>query len=47
LSQETDAAVIVISEETGTVSLATRGNMAKRLDKAQLKDSLLNYLQKR
>jgi diadenylate cyclase len=47
LSQETDAAVIVISEETGTVSLATKGNMARRLDKAQLKDSLLNYLQKR
>jgi diadenylate cyclase len=47
LSQETDAAVIVISEETGTVSLATKGNMAKRLDKAQLKDSLLNYLRKR
>jgi len=47
LSQETDAAVIVVSEETGTVSLATKGQLKRGLDKEQLKDSLLNYLQKR
>lgn len=45
LSQETDAAIIVVSEETGTVSLATKGTLEKGLDKEQLKESLLNYLQ--
>ena len=47
LSQETDAAVIVVSEETGTVSLATKGQLKRRLDKEQLKDSLLSHFQKR
>lgn len=47
LSQETDAAVIVVSEETGTVSLATKGNLAKVKDKDQLKDALLRYLGQR
>ena len=47
LSQETDAAVIVVSEETGTVSLATKGQLKRGLDKEQLKDSLLSYFQKR
>ncbi len=47
LSQETDAAVIVVSEETGTVSLATKGHLERGLDKDQLKDSLFNYLQKK
>lgn len=44
LSQETDAAVIVVSEETGSISLATKGNLERDLDKVQLKDNLLNYL---
>jgi len=39
--------VIVVSEETGTVSLAPKGQLKRGLDKEQLKDSLLNYLQKR
>lgn len=47
LSQETDAAVIVVSEETGIVSLATRGHLKRSLDKEELKNSLLYYLQKR
>jgi diadenylate cyclase len=47
LSQETDAAVIVVSEETGTISLATKGQLAKVKDKDQLKDALLSYLEKR
>ncbi len=46
LSQETDAAVIVVSEETGTVSLAARSQLEKGLDKEQLKEQLLKYLQK-
>jgi len=44
LSQETDAAVIVVSEETGMISLATEGALERGLDKAQLKNRLLNYL---
>ena len=47
LSQETDAAVIVVSEETGTISLATKGQLAKVQDKDQLKDALLRYLGQR
>lgn len=44
LSQETDAAVIVISEETGRISLATKGNLERGLDKESLKKRLINYL---
>ncbi len=47
LSQETDAAVIVVSEQTGTISLATKGNLQRGLDREKLKDKLLKYLQKR
>ena len=47
LSQETDAAVIVVSEETGTVSLATKGQLERKLDKKHLKERMLNYLQVR
>jgi diadenylate cyclase len=47
LSQETDAAVIVVSEETGTISLATKGHLVKVRDKDQLKDALLRYLGQR
>jgi diadenylate cyclase len=47
LSQETDAAVIVVSEETGTISLATKGQLAKVGDRDQLKDALLRYIGKR
>jgi len=47
LSQETDAAVIVVSEENGIVSLATKGQLDRGLDKEQLKENLLNYLQKK
>lgn len=44
LSQETDAAVIVVSEETGSVSLATQGNLERDLDKDLLKNRLITYL---
>ncbi|MGB2906599.1 MAG: diadenylate cyclase CdaA [Candidatus Aminicenantaceae bacterium] len=40
LSQETDAAVIIVSEETGTISLAFEGNLERGLDKEQLKNRL-------
>jgi diadenylate cyclase len=47
LSQETDAAVIVVSEETGAISLSTKGQLAKVKDKDQLKAALLRYLEQR
>jgi diadenylate cyclase len=47
LSQETDAAVVVVSEETGIISLATKGHLAKVEDKDRLKAALLRYLEQR
>lgn len=44
LSQETDAAVIVVSEETGTISLAIKGHLERGLNKEQLKQRLSDYL---
>jgi diadenylate cyclase len=46
LSQETDAAVIVVSEETGGISLAARGILQGMEDRDQLKERLLEYLKK-
>ncbi len=46
LSQETDAAVIVISEETGRISLAAKGVLQGIQDKDELKERLLDYLRK-
>ena len=47
LSHETDAPVIVVSEETGTISLATKGELEKTLTKEELKDKLYKYLEKK
>ncbi len=47
LAHETDAAVIVVSEETGEVSLATRGRLEKEPNKDRLQERLLNYLKRR
>ncbi len=44
LSQETDAAVIVVSEESGTVSLAIRGRLERELTREQLRERLFQYL---
>lgn len=46
LSQETDAAVIVVSEENGEVSLATRGRLEAFADRDVLESRLIDYLQK-
>jgi len=45
LSQETDAAVIVVSEETGRISLASKGKLARVENKDQLKELLIRYLE--
>ncbi|MEN6561171.1 MAG: diadenylate cyclase CdaA [Acidobacteriota bacterium] len=44
LSGETDAAVIVISEETGTVSLAIKGQLERFDDNDAMQKRLLGYL---
>jgi diadenylate cyclase len=44
LSQETDALVIIVSEEAGTISVAIKGRLERGLGKKQLKEKLINYL---
>jgi diadenylate cyclase len=44
LSRETDAIVVVVSEETGTISLASEGNLTRGLDATSLNNRLLELL---
>jgi hypothetical protein len=46
LSQDTDAAVVVVSEERGAVSLCFRGNIVRDLDAGSLRTALLGLLTK-
>ena len=43
ISEETDAIIVVVSEETGTVSFVNRGRMDRPLDVKQLRSLLLRY----
>lgn len=45
LSEESDAVIVVVSEETGAVSLAYDGNLYANLDIHKLKEMLNEYLQ--
>ena len=45
LSEETDAAVVVVSEETGHISLAVGGRLERNLSPEQLTERLQNLLQ--
>jgi diadenylate cyclase len=47
LTEETDAVVIIVSEESGAVSLARRGRLTRGVDKERLRRHLTNYLIKR
>ena len=40
LSEETDAAIVVVSEQTGDISVAYRGAMKQRLDEGALRSEL-------
>jgi len=40
LAEETDAVVIIVSEETGTISLAIKGKLETKLDMARLRNVL-------
>ena len=44
LSEETDALVLVVSEETGIISLATGARLVRNLTPAQLRDTLTGRL---
>ncbi len=44
LSRETDAIVIVVSEETGLISLAYQGNLMRGLDATSLENRLMELL---
>lgn len=46
ISQESDALVVAVSEETGTISLCERGNMARGLNEGELAGLLLLKLNK-
>ena len=47
LSEETDAVVIVVSEETGTISVSFRGRLSSGLDEDRLRRFLAALLRKR
>ena len=44
ISEETDAVAVVISEETGTISVACDGEMVRELDGKSLRNALYRYL---
>lgn len=47
ITEETDAVVVVVSEERGTISLCFNGNIARNLDPSTLKSALEGLLHRR
>lgn len=46
MSEQTDAVIIVVSEETGTISLAIGGRLRRYLTEARLREQLAYYWQR-
>lgn len=44
MSEESDAVVVVVSEETGIISIAVAGRLIRELDRKQLYDKLSEYI---
>lgn len=44
MSEESDAVIVVVSEETGIISLAVEGKLIRELNRKQLADKLTAYL---
>lgn len=44
MSEQSDAMIIVTSEETGIISVAFKGELIRELTEAELREKLLNYL---
>ena len=44
LTEETDALIVVVSEETGTISLAVEGQLLRPLDETTLRNALAEHL---
>lgn len=44
MSEQSDAMVIVSSEETGIISVAFQGNLTRELTESELREMLINYL---
>jgi diadenylate cyclase len=44
LTEETDAVVVVVSEETGQIALSSRGELYPELDPPQLRDRLRDFM---
>lgn len=47
ISEETDAVVVVVSEERGSISLCFNGNMVRNLDANSLREALMGLFYKR
>jgi diadenylate cyclase len=45
ITEQTDAVVVVVSEETGSVSLVERGRIVRNLDESRLAGALLDLLE--
>lgn len=45
ISENSDALTIIVSEETGTISLAVNGGLTRNYDKDKLKDILIKIMQ--
>ncbi len=44
MSEESDAMVVVVSEETGQISVAVKGNLKRDFNEATLRDEMINYM---